>query len=49
MLVGDICDEDLDGDSVINSDDNCPYVSNSDQADADGNNLSDILKPAFDL
>ena len=35
-FVGDICDEDIDGDSINNSVDNCAYLSNADQADTDG-------------
>ena len=33
---GDVCDTDIDGDGVLNGADNCPYVSNADQADLNG-------------
>ena len=32
---GDACDEDMDGDSVNNNVDNCPYVANAGQSDTD--------------
>ena len=33
--IGDVCDDDRDGDGVINTEDNCPNVSNTDQSDID--------------
>lgn len=42
--VGDLCDTDIDGDGVNNDIDNCPFYSNSDQADADGNRVGDICE-----
>ena len=43
-FVGDICDDDIDGDSINNSVDNCPYLSNADQADTDGKtHIADIF------
>ncbi|XP_043220048.1 cartilage oligomeric matrix protein-like isoform X2 [Amphibalanus amphitrite] len=33
--IGDACDPDADGDNVYNEPDNCPLVSNADQADTD--------------
>lgn len=30
--IGDVCDQDLDGDGILNADDNCPYFNNPDQA-----------------
>ncbi|SNR78363.1 T9SS type B sorting domain-containing protein [Lutibacter flavus] len=41
-LIADACDNDLDGDGVDNSIDNCPTVSNSNQADLDRNGIGDI-------
>ena len=35
-------DEDLDGDGVLNADDNCPGDANPGQADADGDGLGDV-------
>ncbi|AOW20936.1 hypothetical protein LPB138_09740 [Urechidicola croceus] len=34
--------EDLDGDGVLDSDDNCPSVANADQADNDGDGIGDV-------
>ena len=36
MIVGDLCDSDIDGDGIDNNIDNCPYVSNPGQEDTDG-------------
>lgn len=33
---------DNDGDSLADANDNCPLISNSDQADADGDNIGDV-------
>lgn len=33
--IGDACDEDIDGDGVVNDPDNCPYVANPEQEDSD--------------
>lgn len=33
---------DSDGDSLADANDNCPLISNSDQADADGDNIGDV-------
>lgn len=35
-------DADLDSDGVVNSEDNCKAVSNSDQKDSDGNGIGDV-------
>ena len=40
--IGDVCDDDRDGDGVSNAEDNCPDVSNADQADMDGDNIGDV-------
>jgi len=34
--------QDADGDGVLDNDDNCPALANSDQADSDGDNIGDI-------
>jgi hypothetical protein len=40
---------DVDGDTVTNSTDNCPLVANTDQADGDGNGIGDVCEtPATD-
>lgn len=48
MPLGDLCDDDIDGDGVANDYDNCPYVANVDQADDDGNNVGDICESDSD-
>jgi len=40
--VGDSCDEDLDGDSVNNTDDNCSGLPNPSQIDTDLDGLGDV-------
>ena len=46
----DCGDGDIDGDGVMNADDNCPYDSNTDQADSDGDSFGDACDkcPGFD-
>ena len=39
--AGDACDNDLDGDSINNNEDNCPFVSNRDQKDSDKDGVGD--------
>lgn len=38
---------DSDGDGVLNDQDNCPALSNPDQADADGNGAGDVCDPCL--
>ncbi|XP_061172263.1 cartilage oligomeric matrix protein-like isoform X2 [Saccostrea echinata] len=33
--IGDACDEDIDGDGIVNNPDNCPYVANPGQENTD--------------
>jgi hypothetical protein len=40
--LGDRCDDNRDGDTVVNDDDNCPDTANSDQADDDGDGVGDV-------
>ena len=40
--IADVCDDDMDGDGVNNNVDNCPTVSNSNQADLDRNGIGDV-------
>ena len=42
--IGDVCDDDIDGDGVLNENDNCIYTSNPDQADSDNNGIGDICE-----
>ena len=39
--VGDDCDEDADGDGILNTEDNCPLHVNVDQADTDRDGVGD--------
>lgn len=39
--VGDVCDDDIDGDTFLNAEDNCPYDAN-DQTDTDGDLIGDV-------
>ena len=41
--MGDVCDPDADGDSVLNDDDNC-WLYNPDQADLNQNGLGDVCE-----
>ena len=45
LSAGDLCDDDIDGDSVTNANDNCPYVSNSGQIDVNGNIFISLFLP----
>ena len=40
--LGDACDPDIDNDGIKNADDNCPKVSNGDQADLDKDDVGDV-------
>lgn len=41
---GDVCDDDRDGDKVLNLNgkDNCPNIPNTDQKDSNGNGIGDV-------
>jgi len=45
--VGDVCEGDMDGDTVQDSVDNCAFQPNKDQADADANGIGDVCDPGF--
>jgi hypothetical protein len=46
--IGDACEPDSDGDSVIDDDDNCPNVANASQADRDGDWIGDACEDDSD-
>ena len=39
-VLGDLCDDDIDGDGVLNAKDNCPLVSNKDQKPSEASEVS---------
>ena len=39
MFLGDACDPDMDNDTILNEQDNCPKTPNTDQRDADRDGL----------
>ncbi|CAH1239226.1 THBS2 [Branchiostoma lanceolatum] len=39
---GDVCDEDTDGDGVLNDKDNCPLIPNPEQIDSDGDGVGSM-------
>ena len=46
--IGDACDEDIDGDGILNAQDNCPKTSNPDQTDTDGDGVGDVCDEDID-
>ncbi|MGB3150788.1 MAG: thrombospondin type 3 repeat-containing protein, partial [Maribacter sp.] len=40
--IGDVCDDDRDGDTILNIIDNCPVTPNPDQSDIDGDQIGDV-------
>ncbi|XP_075758998.1 cartilage oligomeric matrix protein [Pelodiscus sinensis] len=40
--IGDACDDDADGDGILNAEDNCVFVRNTDQRNADKDNFGDV-------
>ena len=48
VFVINLDNDDLDGDGIINSDDNCPETSNAGQEDLDGDNIGDVCDNDID-
>ena len=46
--VGDVCDPDMDGDTVGNGGDNCPTTVNTNQRNTDGDSVGDACDPDID-
>jgi hypothetical protein len=42
--IGDVCDDDLDGDGTTNDSDNCPLARNPDQLDCDADGIGDVCE-----
>ncbi len=40
--LGDSCDDDIDGDGLLNGEDNCPTIANPNQADSNNNGIGDV-------
>ncbi len=40
--LGDVCDPDIDNDTIFNEDDNCPETPNENQSDVDRNGIGDV-------
>ncbi len=40
--IGDVCDPDIDNDTILNEFDNCPETPNENQSDVDGNGIGDV-------
>ncbi|XP_025066099.1 cartilage oligomeric matrix protein [Alligator sinensis] len=40
--IGDACDDDADGDGILNTEDNCVFVRNTDQRNADKDSFGDV-------
>jgi len=40
--IGNACDDDIDGDDIVNVSDNCPNVAPADQTDTDGDGAGDL-------
>jgi len=47
--IEDACDDDVDGDGVLNVDDNCEFTPNPDQTDLDQDNIGDACDDFIDI
>ena len=48
-LIEDACDDDVDGDGVLNDNDNCVTTVNPDQIDLDQDNIGDLCDDFIDI
>ena len=46
--IGDVCDEDMDGDTILNTEDNCHTTPNTDQSDIDSDGIGDVCDEDMD-
>jgi hypothetical protein len=46
--IGDVCDDDKDGDTILNTNDNCPETANEDQADIDDDGIGNVCDDDID-
>ena len=46
--IGDVCDEDMDGDTILNTEDNCQTTPNTDQSDIDSDGIGDVCDEDMD-
>lgn len=47
--IGDVCDEDHDGDGILNDDDNCPDLASTNQMDTDHDGIGNVCDPCTNI